>query len=116
MLENLRRRNRELAHLASNLLILLALLYDCRLICGENLSHAQDRLDVVGACVADFRNWRNNSTVRGELWRVLKYKCHLLGYARAWWNRVARRIPAHAVISQPEPLRPLRPADRKIGD
>jgi hypothetical protein len=27
-----------LAHLASNLLILLALLYDCRLICGENLT------------------------------------------------------------------------------
>src|SRR5260370_37929008 len=32
------RRNRELAHLASNLLILHALLYDCRLICGENLT------------------------------------------------------------------------------
>src|SRR5260370_8358431 len=32
------KRNRELAHLASNLLILLALLYDCRLICGENLT------------------------------------------------------------------------------
>src|SRR5437879_3467801 len=32
------RRNRELAHLASNLLILLALVYDCRLICGENLT------------------------------------------------------------------------------
>ena len=32
------RRNRELAHLASNLLILLALLYDCWLICGENLT------------------------------------------------------------------------------
>jgi hypothetical protein len=26
-----------------------------------------------------FRNWRNNTTVRGEPWRVLKYKCHLLG-------------------------------------
>src|SRR5260370_32319702 len=25
------------------------------------------------------RNWRNNTTVRGELWRVLKYKCYLLG-------------------------------------
>ena len=32
------KRNRELAHLASNLLILLTLLYDCRLICGENLT------------------------------------------------------------------------------
>ena len=32
------RRNREMAHLASNLLILFALLHDCRLICGENLT------------------------------------------------------------------------------
>src|SRR5262249_48383863 len=32
------RRNRELAHLAANLLILLALLADCRFICGENLA------------------------------------------------------------------------------
>jgi hypothetical protein len=26
-----------------------------------------------------FRNWRNTTTVRGELWRVLRYKCHLFG-------------------------------------
>jgi transposase len=26
-----------------------------------------------------WRNWRNNATVRGELWRVLSYKCALLG-------------------------------------
>ena len=72
------RRNRELAHLSSNLLILLALLYDCRLICGENLTTLKTEgrgRDVRGR----FRNWRNNTTVRGELWRVLKYKCHLLG-------------------------------------
>ncbi len=72
------RRNRELAHLASNLLILLALLYDCRLICGENLATLKTEgrgRDARGR----FRNWRNHTTVRGELWRVLKYKCHLLG-------------------------------------
>jgi putative transposase len=72
------RRNRELAHLAANLLILLALLYDCRLICGENLTTLKTEgrgRDVRGR----FRNWRNNTTVRGELWRVLKYKCHRLG-------------------------------------
>jgi len=72
------RRNRELAHLASNLLILLALLYDCHLICGENLS----TLKTIGrgrGVRGRFRNWRNNSTVRGELWRALSYKCHLLG-------------------------------------
>jgi putative transposase len=72
------RRNRELAHLASNLLILLAVLYDGRIICGENLS----TLKTIGrgrGVRGRFRNWRNNSTVRGELWRVLRYKCHLAG-------------------------------------
>jgi len=72
------RRNRELAHLASNLLILLALLYDCRLICGENLTTLKTEGRGRGVR-GRFRNWRNNSTVRGELWRVLRYKSHLLG-------------------------------------
>ena len=70
------RRNKELAHLASNLLILLATLYDCRLICGENLT----TLKTMGrgrGVRGRFRNWRNNSQVRGELWRVLTYKCYL---------------------------------------
>src|SRR5215472_6015094 len=72
------RRNRELAHLAANLLILLALLSDCHLICGEDLRtlRTQGRgRDVRGR----WRNWRNNTTVRGELWRVLSYKCLILG-------------------------------------
>jgi putative transposase len=72
------RRNRELAHLASNLLILLALLYDCRLICGENLTTLKTEGRGRGVR-GRFRNWRNNSTVRGDLWRVLRYKSHLLG-------------------------------------
>nr|WP_244422583.1 transposase [Ktedonobacter racemifer] len=72
------RRNRELAHLASNLLILLALLSDCRLICGEDLRTLKTQGRGRGVR-GRFRNWRNNTTVRGELWRVLKYKCHLLG-------------------------------------
>jgi putative transposase len=72
------RRNRELAHLASNLLILLALLYDCRLICGENLTTLKTEGRGRGVR-GRFRNWRNTTTVRGELWRVLRYKCHLFG-------------------------------------
>ncbi len=72
------RRNGELAHLASNLLILLALLYDCRLICGENLTILKTEGRGRGVR-GRFRNWRNNTTVRGEVWRVLKYKCHLFG-------------------------------------
>jgi len=71
-------RNSELAHLASNLLILLALLSDCRLICGENLTTLKTEGRGKGVR-GRFRNWRNNTTVRGDLWRVLKYKCHLLG-------------------------------------
>jgi putative transposase len=71
-------RNRELAHLASNLLILLALLYDCRLICGENLTTLKTEGRGRGVR-GRFRNWRNTTTVRGELWRVLTYKCHLFG-------------------------------------
>src|SRR5260221_3695390 len=62
------RRNRELAHLASNLLILLALLYDCRLICGENLTTLKTEGRGRGVR-GRFRNWRNNTTVRGGLWR-----------------------------------------------
>ncbi|GCE14734.1 transposase [Tengunoibacter tsumagoiensis] len=72
------RRNQEVAHLAANLLILLALLFDCRIICGENLT----TLKTIGrgrGVRGRFRNWRNNTTVRGELWRVLKYKCYLAG-------------------------------------
>jgi transposase len=71
------RRNRELAHLAGNLLILLALLYDCRLICGENLRTLKARGRGRGVR-GRFRHWRVNTTVRGELWRVLTYKGHLL--------------------------------------
>jgi hypothetical protein len=72
------RRNKELAHLASNLLILLALLHECHLICGENLTTLKTEGRGRGVR-GRFRNWRNNTTVRGDLWRVLKYKCHLLG-------------------------------------
>ena len=64
--------------LASNLLILLALLHDCRLICGENLTTLKTEGRGRGV-QGRWRNWRNNTTVRGELWRVLKYKCHLFG-------------------------------------
>ena len=44
--------------LAANLLILLALLHDCRLICGENLT----TLKTIGrgrGVRGRFRNWRN---------------------------------------------------------
>jgi putative transposase len=106
------RRNRELAHLASNLLILLALLYDCRLICGENLTTLKTQGRGRGVR-GRWRNWRNNTTVRGELWRVLKYKCYLLGI-RA--RQVEARGTTHTCPHCGQPARTyLSPAssDRK---
>ena len=29
-------------------------------------------------------NWRNNSQIRGALWRVLRYKCHMARLHLAW--------------------------------
>jgi putative transposase len=106
------RRNRELAHLASNLLILLALLSDCRLICGENLTTLKTEGRGRGVR-GRFRNWRNNTTVRGELWRVLKYKCHLLGI-RA--RQVEPRGTTHTCPRCHQPAKTFAssaPADRK---
>ena len=103
------RRNRELAHLAANLLILLALLSDCRLICGENL--ATLRTEGRGRGVRGrWRNWRNNTTVRGELWRVLSYKCRFLASGPGRWSRAGPPTPARTATSRPAPLPPrLRP-------
>jgi putative transposase len=106
------RRNRELAHLASNLLVLLALLYDCRLICGENLTTLKTEGRGRGVR-GRFRNWRNNTTVRGELWRTLKYKCHLLGM-RA--RQVEPRGTTHTCPHCHQPAKTFAssaPADRK---
>src|SRR5215472_6493723 len=106
------RRNRELAHLAANLLILLALLADCHLICGEHL--ATLRTEGRGRGVRGrWRNWRNNTTVRGELWRVLSYKCRLLGI-RA--RQVEPRGTTHTCPRCHQPARTFAspaPADRK---
>ncbi len=106
------RCNRELAHLASNVLILLALVYGCRLICGENLTTLKTEGRGRGVR-GRFRNWRNNSTVRGELWRTLKYKCHLLGM-RA--RQVEPRGTTHTCPHCHQPAKTFAssaPSDRK---
>lgn len=76
-------RNNDLAHLAANLLLVLATTFDCQLIAGESLKTLKSAgrgRDTQGR----WRNWRNNSQVRGELWRVLKYKCFLAGVRLEW--------------------------------
>ncbi|WP_172632456.1 zinc ribbon domain-containing protein [Dictyobacter arantiisoli] len=70
------QRNRALAHLASNVLLLLCRLHGCQLVSMESLK----TLKTTGRGVRGrWRNYRNNATIRGEIWRLLRYKCHLVG-------------------------------------
>lgn len=76
-------RNQDLAHLAANVLLLLATASGCDLIAGESLKSMKSSgrgKDARGK----WRNWRNNSQIRGELWRVLRYKCYLAGIRLEW--------------------------------
>jgi putative transposase len=76
-------RNKDLAHLAANVLLLLATASGCELIAGESLKSMKSTgrgKDARGK----WRNWRNNSQIRGELWRVLRYKCYLAGIRLEW--------------------------------
>jgi hypothetical protein len=71
-------RNRELAHLAANLLLLFAQVWGCSLISGESLKTLKSTGRGKGVR-GKWRNWRNNTTIRAEIWRILRYKCHLVG-------------------------------------
>lgn len=76
-------RNNDLAHLAANILVLLATVWEAELIAGESLKSLRSTghgRSVKGRWV----RWRNNSQIRGELWRCLRYKCHLLGLRLVW--------------------------------
>jgi putative transposase len=76
-------RNNDVAHLAANVLILLATAFGCDLIAGESLKSLKSTSPGRGA-KGKWLNWRNNSQIRGELWRVLRYKCFLAGMRLEW--------------------------------
>ncbi len=76
-------RNQDLAHLAANVLLTLAAASGCELIAGESLKSMKSTGRGRGA-KGRWRNWRNNAQVRGELWRVLRYKCFLAGVRLEW--------------------------------
>jgi putative transposase len=76
-------RNQDLAHLAANVLLVLAAAFECELIAGESLKSMKSAGRGRGA-KGRWRNWRNNAQVRGELWRVLRYKCFLAGVRLEW--------------------------------
>jgi hypothetical protein len=72
------QRNRSLAHLASNVLLLLARVHSCSLLSMESLTTLKSTGRGRGVR-GRWRNYCNNSTIQGEIWRVLRYKCHLIG-------------------------------------
>ena len=76
-------RNNDLAHLAANILILLATVWGADLIAGESLKSLKSEGGGKSARGRWVR-WRNNSQIRGALWRCLRYKCHLAGMHLAW--------------------------------
>ena len=76
-------RNKDLAHLAANLLILLATVWEAELIAGESLKSLKSEGRGRGA-KGRWRNWRTNAQIRGTLWRTPRYKCHVTGIHLAW--------------------------------
>jgi len=76
-------RNNDLAHLAANVLLLLATVQGCSLIAGESLKSLKSTGRGRGV-KGRWRNWRNNAQIRGDLWRVLRYKCHMAGIRLEW--------------------------------
>jgi putative transposase len=76
-------RNNDLAHLAANILILLATVWEADLIAGESLKSLRSEGRGKSARGRWVR-WRTNSQIRGVLWRCLRYKCHLSGLHLAW--------------------------------
>ena len=76
-------RNNDLAHLAANILLLLATVWEADLIAGESLKSLKAEGRGKSARGRWVR-WRTNSRIRGALWRTLRYKCHLAGVHLAW--------------------------------
>jgi hypothetical protein len=92
-------RNRALAHLAPNRLLLFAAVWDCSLVSGESLTTLKSTGRGRGGR-GRWRNWRNNTTIRAELWRILRYKCQPLRPA----------LPLRAAARHQPHLPPLRAA------
>jgi len=106
-------RNHELGHLAANVILLLASVYQCQLISGESLS----TLKTIGrgkGAKGRWRNWKNNTTIRSEIWKILRYKAHLVGIR---FRSEHPRGTSHTCPRCHEPARTFRsprPEHRKI--
>ncbi len=104
------RRNRALAHLASNVLLLLCQVHGCSLLSMESLKTLKSTGRGKGIR-GRWRNYRNNSTIRGEIWRLLRYKCHLIGLR---FHTEQPRGTSHTCPRCGHPAKTYRePSDRK---
>ena len=106
-------RNTDLAHLAANILILLATVWGVELIAGESLKSMKSEGRGRGA-KGRWVHWRNNSQIRGALWRTLRYKCHLSGLHLVWQHPRGTThtcphcgLPAHTYASPALDAKPL---------
>jgi len=104
------QRNRALAHLASNVLVLLCQVHGCSLLSMESLTTLKTTGRGRGV-KGRWRNYRNNTTVRGEIWRLLRYKCHLIGLR---FHTERPRGTSHTCPRCGQPAKTYRdPSDRK---
>jgi putative transposase len=104
------QRNRALAHLASNVLLLLCQVHGCSLLSMESLKTLKTTGRGRGVR-GRWRNYRNNSTIRGEIWRLLRYKCHLSGLR---FHTEQPRGSSHTCPHCGAPAKTYRdPSDRK---
>jgi hypothetical protein len=107
-------RNRTLAHLASNVILLLARVHGCSLVAIESLSTLKSTGRGKGV-KGRWRQYRKNTTIRGEIWRLLKYKCFLAGMRL---RTVPSQHTSHTCPRCGQPANTYRsPADRsKVKD
>jgi hypothetical protein len=104
------QRNRALAHLASNVLLLLCQVHGCSLLSMESLKTLKSTGRGRGVR-GKWRNYRNNSQIRGEIWRLLRYKCHLIGLR---FHTEQPRGTSHTCPHCGQPAKTYRsPGDRK---
>ncbi len=104
------QRNRTLAHLASNVLLLLCQVHGCSLLSMESLKTLKSTGRGRGVR-GKWRNYRNNSQIRGEIWRLLRYKCHLIGLR---FHTEQPRGTSHTCPHCGQPAKTYRsPSDRK---
>ncbi len=89
--------NEALAHFAANLLLIIALVWNCNLIAGEWLKSLKARKRKNHNHFPKVRtlNWRVNTTIRQLIWRKLAYRAKrfALGTTQVWPRGTSHECP-----------------------